>query len=417
VARYKQTAGSDGSLEEGLLVLDVTPFYAESGGQVGDTGEITTASGARLTVEDTFTWNEMVVHKVRAETAISVSELQKPLHARIASEARSHTRRNHSVTHLLQAALRKVLGEHVTQSGSRVAPDGLRFDFTHMKGMTPEEIARVEELVNTWVLQDLPITTEIKSPEEAKREGATALFGEKYGESVRVVTMGAVSKELCGGTHASSTGTIGLFHITAESSIAAGIRRIEAITGMGSLDYLRNRERTLSELTGILKVKENALPQRINDLLSQIKELENEVADLSQKQAGKAVDSLFEAARQGPGPFPWVVKNMGSMDKKQFGSLTNSVSDAIRDQGLEEMVVVLAADVGGKALFAASAGKAAVDRHGVHCGEMVKTAAQKAGGGGGGSPVRAQAGAKDATMLQDALDAVAALLEKKADHL
>ncbi|MBD3321451.1 MAG: alanine--tRNA ligase, partial [Chitinivibrionales bacterium] len=229
VVRYKHADGSY------LCVLDKTPFYAESGGQVGDTGTLTTEEETVFEVSGTFKWNDMVVHKLVAQGPVDESEFSKPLHACIASGERRAIRRHHSATHLLQAALRKVLGDHIQQSGSRVEPAALRFDFTHFKALTHEEIIEVEKQVNEWVLQDMPVTTEIKQTDQAKQDGAIALFGEKYGDEVRVVSMGGISKELCGGTHVRSTGQIGHVHIVAESSIAAGVRRIEAIGGMNTV--------------------------------------------------------------------------------------------------------------------------------------------------------------------------------------
>lgn len=232
VARYKIIKPESGeeTCKECLVILDQTPFYAESGGQLGDTGILITESGREIAVADTFKWNDMIVHKLVSSNAFPVSELHRPLTARIASNERDHTRRNHSATHLLQAALRKTLGYHVQQSGSRVSPESLRFDFTHFKALSAEQLAAIETQVNEWVLADFPVVSEIKDIDEAKEEGAMALFGEKYADRVRVISMGRVSRELCGGTHVVSTGRIGLFHIVNESSIAAGIRRIEALT-------------------------------------------------------------------------------------------------------------------------------------------------------------------------------------------
>jgi alanyl-tRNA synthetase len=416
VCRYKVIEGDEesGSCTKCLVVLDRTPLYAESGGQVGDTGTLTTAHGRVLAVEDTLKWNEMTVHRVASVDPFPPGELRSPLRASVRPDTRGRTRRNHSATHLLQAALRKVLGDHVTQSGSRVGPEGLRFDFTHFKALSPDELCRIERTVNEWVLEDLPATTEVMGIEEAKAAGAVALFGEKYGETVRVVTMGPVSKELCGGTHVHATGQIGLFHIVSESSIAAGIRRIEAITGLGSLEYLRHKERVVSEASSALKVGEGALVRRLGELSARVKELEAETAQLARARAGGEVEKLFEAARLSPGPFAWVVRNLGVMDKKQFANVSDSVSDAIREQRLDSMVVVLVAEVNGKLLFSASAGKKAATVHGVHCGELVKAGAGKAGGSGGGSPTRAQAGGKEVGKVDEALSAVAGMLEHKA---
>jgi len=327
---------------------------------------------------------------------------------------RSATRRNHSATHLLQAALRAALGDHVQQSGSRVGPDGLRFDYTHFKAPTNDELRRVEEMVNEWILGNLPVSTAVKNTDEAKREGAMALFGERYGDSVRVVSMGSVSKELCGGTHVRATGDIGLFHITADESISAGVRRISGVTGMGSVAALAHTSALVTEVSQMLKVGPDAVAGRITDLISRVKALESQVAKLSVANAGRQVESIIDESTRTGGKFPWVAKNLGVLDKQAFADLTNAVSDMIRDKKLESTVVLLAAAVDGKALFAASAGQKAVKEFGVHCGEIVKAAATIAGGGGGGSPVRAQAGGKDPAKLADALTSAESIIRQKA---
>ena len=414
VCRYKITVSEGALARECLLILDKTPFYAESGGQVGDSGTLVTAMGTTLSVVDTIKWNDMTVHIVKAETPFNTEELQKPVKAEIRPDSRYHTRRNHSATHLLQAALRKVLGTHVQQSGSRVAPESLRFDFTHHKALTADELRNVEELVNEWVLADYPVTTIVKSTDEAKKEGAMALFGEKYGENVRVVSMGSISKELCGGTHVSSTGTIGLFHITAETSIAAGVRRIEAITGMNSLKYLSSKESTVTELCRMLKVSEDALVNRVEGLGGRIKELEQKIAGLSQGQVKGQADEILAEAIGKKAKCAWSVKDLGISDKDTFSALCDAVSDAIKSRDLSDTVVALGASVNSSALFFATAGMAAVKECGVHCGELVKAAAQIAGGSGGGSPTRAQAGGKNPEKLGEALAAIKEILRQKA---
>ena len=397
-----------------LLILDKTPFYAESGGQVGDTGTMQTADGALLTVLDTLKWNDAVVHKVTATTSVAREDFVGVLQLHVDAARRSATRRNHSATHLLQAALRAALGDHVQQSGSRVGPDGLRFDYTHFKAPTNDELRRVEEMVNEWILGNLPVSTAVKNTDEAKREGAMALFGERYGDSVRVVSMGSVSKELCGGTHVRATGDIGLFHITADESISAGVRRISGVTGMGSVAALAHTSALVTEVSQMLKVGPDAVAGRITDLISRVKALESQVAKLSVANAGRQVESIIDESTRTGGKFPWVAKNLGVLDKQAFADLTNAVSDMIRDKKLESTVVLLAAAVDGKALFAASAGQKAVKEFGVHCGEIVKAAATIAGGGGGGSPVRAQAGGKDPAKLADALTSAESIIRQKA---
>jgi len=413
VCRYKSFETADGQTEY-LLILDRTPFYAESGGQVGDTGIMMTASGKQITVKDTFKWNDLIIHRACCTQPLTKDDFLKPVKASIDTFLRQATRRNHSATHLIQAALRKVLGTHVQQSGSKVDPYGLRFDFTHFKALTADEIKTVERLVNEWILRDVAVTTEIKDLQAAKDEGATALFGEKYGDKVRVVSMGELSKELCGGTHVVSTGQIGLLHVTEETSISAGVRRISAITGFSVIDLLNNKEEKLYGLSNLLKSGEDKIQLRVENLLDKVKGLEEKVEELSKSRISGIVNNLFEQASRKEGAFPWISSNLGDLDKDSFTRITDAVSDTIRDKNLVNMVIVIGALVDGKALFAASAGSEAVERYGVHCGELVKAAAKQAGGGGGGSAVRAQAGGKDASKLEQALKAAASIIESKA---
>jgi alanyl-tRNA synthetase len=413
VCRYKITQGDAAGIRQCLLVLDTTPLYAESGGQVGDSGTLTTATGKVLSVVNTVKWNDMTVHVVQTDPPLNALELASPLHAELLSDSRGPTRRNHSATHLLQAALRKILGTHVQQSGSRVGPDSLRFDFTHHKALSEGELRRIEEQVNEWVLADLPVTTVVKPTGEAKKEGAMALFGEKYGENVRVVSMGTVSKELCGGTHVTSTGTIGLFHITMETSIAAGVRRIEAVTGMSSLRLLLQKETLIQELRRTLKVNEEDLVGRTQAMLTHVKDLEQKVAALSQAGAGSQVDAILAESQAVQGPCAWAVRNLGETDKETFGALCDAVSDAIKSKNLATTAVVLGAAIDGRVLFFATAGAKAVKEGGVHCGELVKAAAQKVEGSGGGSPTRAQAGGKNPAKLEEALALVRSALSEK----
>jgi alanyl-tRNA synthetase len=396
------------------VILDKTPFYAESGGQVGDTGTLTTEAGHVLTVTNTIKWNDMTVHIVKADTAFDAKELSKPLSAAVRPEFRNPTRRNHSATHLLQAALRATLGTHVQQSGSRVTPETMRFDFTHHSSMTESEVRAIEDQVNEWILADLPVVTVVKATDEAKKEGAMALFGEKYGENVRVVGMGDVSKELCGGTHVRSTGMIGLFHITVETSIAAGVRRIEAVTGLNSLRYLAGKEATLAGLCGMFKVGDDALVDRIEGLMDHAKDLEQKIAKLSQGQVKNQAEEILADALAAKAKFAWAVKDLGASEKDTFTALCDAVSDAVKSRNLADMAIVLGAVVDGRALFFATAGPKAVKECAVHCGELVKAAALKADGSGGGSPTRAQAGGKNPQKLSEALDAVRDILKQKA---
>jgi alanyl-tRNA synthetase len=290
----------------------------------------------------------------------------------------------------------------------------MRFDFTHHSSMTESEVRAIEDQVNEWILADLPVVTVVKATDEAKKEGAMALFGEKYGENVRVVGMGDVSKELCGGTHVRSTGMIGLFHITMETSIAAGVRRIEAVTGLNSLRYLAGKEATLAGLCGMFKVGDDALVDRIEGLMDHAKDLEQKIAKLSQGQVKNQAEEILADALATKAKFAWAVKDLGAIEKDTFAALCDAVSDAVKSRNLTDMAVVLGAVVESRVLFFATAGPKAVKECAVHCGELVKAAALKADGSGGGSPTRAQAGGKNPQKLSEALDAVRAILKQKA---
>ncbi len=413
VCRYKTVSGENGT-PLNLLILDRTPFYAESGGQIGDKGTLRTSSGKEAVVEDTFKWNDLVIHRVRSNEVLTRDDFTSPLTAQIDTALRSATRRNHTATHLLQAALRRVLGDHVQQSGSRVDPVSLRFDFTHFKALSSEEATEVERLVNGWIMENMSVTTDIKDTAAAKAEGATALFGEKYGDKVRVVTISPVSKELCGGTHVMSTGQIGFFHITGEESVSAGVRRLNAVTGLGAVDYVINRDKTASALSSMLKTGEERFVERVQGLLDNIKELEAKVKSLSSAKAADAISGLFDEAKASGAAFPYAIRDMGEMDKESFARVADAISDSIKQKGFSDMVIVIGARVEDKVMFAAGAGQEAVSKFNVHCGELVKAAAKRTGGGGGGNPVRAQAGGKDPSKLSDALEEVKANLSKKA---
>jgi alanyl-tRNA synthetase len=413
VCRYKALDGGDC-----LLILDKTPFYAESGGQVGDAGSLRTTTGKMLTVHDTVKWNDLVVHRCRADAPLVKTDFVEQLVAAISKERRAAIRRNHSATHLLQAALRKTLGSHVQQSGSRVDDRGLRFDFTHFKALESDELNKIESLVNNWTLEDLQVNTAVMAPATAKKEGAMALFGEKYGERVRVVAMGDVSKELCGGTHVSSTGRIGLFHIVEESSISAGVRRIEAITGTESLRYLVNKESIVAQLGGMLKSAESAVVERVRGLLDRVKELEMKNEENSKKALADTVNGILQQALAKSDAIRWMVYDFGVVDKKKFADATNLVSDTIRADSKKyggSVIVFSGTDESQSGfMLSACAGPDAVKTKGINCGEMLRAAAKKIGGSGGGSPARAQGGGKDPTKMKEAMAEVEKIIKAKA---
>jgi alanyl-tRNA synthetase len=405
---------NDDGVNTYLLILDKTPFYAESGGQVGDKGEMVTSSGIKIRVDGVFKWNDSVVHRVKSACVLTNENFSAALRACIDTPSRAATRRNHTATHLLQSALRRVLGDHVQQSGSRVDPSGLRFDFTHFKGLDGEEIIKVETLVNDWIMANSKVETVVKDIAAAKAEGATALFGEKYGDKVRVVSVDPVSKELCGGTHVRATGEIGVFHIVGEESVSAGVRRISAITGTEAVKYLIDKERTASELSHLLKVSQDKIKDRVSALADTVKELEAKVKKLSAASAADSVGAIFVEADQCKSALKYAVKDMGELDKDSFTRIADAISDKISGEGLSSVVIVIGAKVEDKAMFAAGAGEGAVSKNGIHCGELVKSAAKITGGGGGGSKTRAQAGGKDPEKLADALAEVKKIISGKA---
>jgi alanyl-tRNA synthetase len=403
VRSYAEMDAGESDRYQYLLVLDKTPFYARAGGQLGDTGQLELANGSVVEVVDTYKMHDSTVHRIQTDTALDPQLLQQPVHARIDTARRNAIRRNHSVTHLLHAALRTFLGAHVQQSGSRVAPDEMRFDYTHFEAVSSEDIVRIERQVNEWILANAPVRASRMSYKEAIGSGIIALFGEKYGDEVRVIEMGEVSRELCGGTHVHATGDIGLFHITGESSIAAGIRRITAITGMRSLDYLHEVETGLSRVAALVKTDTARVYTKIEALLEKEAALRTQNEQLLQARLQNSADTVLSDMREKDG-LRYTVRNMGEKDKKEFTTLVNAINDALKNEQEPKVVLLGAAGTNG-AQFAATASPAALTRYKVHCGDIVKTVARQAGGGGGGRPDRAQAGGKRTDNMDEALQA------------
>jgi alanyl-tRNA synthetase len=378
-----------------LAVLDKTPFYAEAGGQVGDSGSLTGKPGptgqpsVELKVVDTVKVFDMIVHKCELLGGILSPETMKSLSAQVDGEGRFRTVRNHSATHLLHSALRKVLGDHVQQQGSRVAPDSLRFDFTHFQAMTPEEIRSVEYEVNLRIEENHPIRHAVHGIDEAKKMGAMALFGEKYGDRVRVITMGEVSMELCGGTHARATGDIGFLKIVSESSIASGVRRIEAVTGLGALELVQKQQTALAEVGKVFKAKPGQEIERAAEASAKIKALEKEVLDLRQAQARlQAITLVAEKGKTMNGATVLVHK----LDEKTFPK--ESISHLVDGLAahLRNGVAVLTQASGDSLSIYAVAGKEAQAK--VKAGDLIKAIGPIADARGGGKPDRAQAGSK-----------------------
>ena len=390
--------------QKGTIITKVTPFYGTMGGQQGDVGVISSAQGS-FQVEDTIHLRGGKVGHVGIMTG-GMLKAGDTVTLCVDREKRLDTAKNHSATHLLQKALKTVLGSHVEQKGSLVTPDRLRFDFAHFQAMTEEEIARTETLVNEEIQANLAVTTQIMSLEEAKKSGAMALFGEKYSDEVRVVSMGDFSRELCGGTHVSNTGVISLFKIVSESGIAAGVRRIEALTGNGVLAYYKEMETRLAAAASLLKTSPAELTDKIAHLQAELKAAHSENESLKSKLAQDSLGDVMDKVTEIKG-----VKVLAS-------SLADVDMNGLRDLGdqlkekLGEGVVVLIADNGGKVNLMATATKGALDK-GVHAGNLIKAVAACVGGGGGGRPQMAQAGGKDASKIPEALQKVAAVLEEQ----
>ena len=390
--------------QRGTIITKVTPFYGTMGGQQGDVGVISSDQGS-FQVEDTIHLRGGKVGHVGIMTG-GMLKAGDTVTLCVDREKRLDTAKNHSATHLLQKALKTVLGSHVEQKGSLVTPDRLRFDFAHFQAMTEEEIARTEALVNEEIQANLAVTTQIMSLEEAKKSGAMALFGEKYSDEVRVVSMGDFSRELCGGTHVSNTGVISLFKIVSESGIAAGVRRIEALTGNGVLAYYKEMETRLFAAASLLKTSPAELTDKIAHLQAELKAAHSENESLKSKLAQDSLGDVMDKVTEIKG-----VKVLAS-------SLADVDMNGLRDLGdqlkekLGEGVVVLIADNGGKVNLMATATKGALDK-GVHAGNLIKAVAACVGGGGGGRPQMAQAGGKDASKIPEALQKVATVLEEQ----
>lgn len=381
--------------DEVAIVLDKTPFYAESGGQVGDTGVIS-GSNFKMTVTNCKkTSDGKYLHIGKIESGMV--QLDDEVEAKIDIERRKSTARNHTTTHILQRALRNVLGDHVNQSGSLVAPDRLRFDFTHFSALTDEQIEAVEREANDVIIANYPVIVREMPIDEAKKEGAIALFGEKYGDLVRVVSIGDYSKELCGGTHINSSGEAGLVKIISENGIASGVRRIEALTGTGAISWYKEQERILKEVSGLLKSNPEETPCRVTNLMEELKNLQKELNSIKEKMMNQSVDDYLDKAEDISGVKVLSVR----MDQLDMAALRN-MTDTLKNK-LGSSVVVLASALDGKVNLVVSATKDAVKR-GVHCGKIISEAAKAAGGGGGGRPDMAQAGGKDINGIDRAIN-------------
>jgi len=383
--------------QEAEVVLDRTPFYGESGGQVGDTGVMTGEGGLVLRVIDTKRPLEgLIVHKVKVEKG-PLSVWAK-VNARVDEERRRDIMRNHTATHLLQAALRGVLGDHVKQAGSLVAPGRLRFDFTHFSSVTEEELREIEDQVNARVLDNAQVGAEELSAKEAIEGGATALFGEKYGDTVRVISVPGFSKELCGGTHCTATGQIGSFVIDSEGSVASGIRRIEAMTGRGALDKIRMDEEELKTISSMLKVSDKKPSERLGQLMEELKTLEKEKLKLQGAAMKDMSGSLMEKAKEIDG-VKVLSARVDGIEQKDLRDL----ADKVRDK-LGSGIVVLGSALEGNAVILANTTRDLSKKY--PAGKILSAVAEAAGGRGGGKPEMAQGGTKDISKLDSALESV-----------
>ena len=380
--------------ERGTVIVDKTPFYGTMGGQVGDHGKIIGADG-EFEVEDTIHLRGGKIGHV-GRVVKGMLKTGDKVTLTVDEALRRATARNHSATHLCQKALKEVLGAHVEQKGSYVDPYRLRFDFSHFQAMTPEQIREVEDMVNEKIEEALPVVTEVMSLDDAKKSGATALFDEKYGESVRVVEMGEFSKELCGGTHVGNTSEIKNFKILSESGVAAGVRRIEALTGDNVIKYYREMEQEVTAASAMLKTSRADILEKISALLSELKEAHSQIEALKSEAAKSAMGDVSQDVKE-IGGIKFVASKMEGVDAGGLRELGDSLKDK-----LGECVIVLASVNDGKVQLMATATEKAM-KAGAHAGNLIKGIAGLVGGGGGGRPNMAMAGGKDSSGVEAAL--------------
>ncbi|RUO77959.1 alanine--tRNA ligase [Idiomarina seosinensis] len=386
--------------EEGIVVLSETPFYAESGGQVGDTGKLV-ANGGEFFVTDTQYIGKAIAHHGKATTTLTLNDTVEAL---VDAERRNNIRRNHSATHLLHAALRNLLGDHVNQKGSLVEADRMRFDFSHFEPLTQQQITQLEQEVNTQIRANIVLDTELMSIDQAKAAGAMALFGEKYDEQVRVVTMGDFSMELCGGTHVRETGDIGLFRIINETGIASGVRRLEVMTGAAAINYTQTQQQLLNQLAAEFKTDTESVPEKVAQLQAKNKELERQKEQLQQKLAQQAGGGLISQATEING-VKAIIAELEDADPKALRGLV----DDLKNQ-LSSGIVLLATSQANKVSLIAGVTKDLTAR--VKAGDLVNQAANVVGGKGGGRPDMAQAGGSNPEHLSEALATATTWLEQ-----
>ena len=389
--------------EKGYIVTDITTFYAEMGGQVGDRGIIISETGEAYVYNTKNNVGGKIIHYVEMKSGI-IKNSQK-VSLKVDKNRRANITKNHTATHMLHEALKVVVGKHVNQAGSYVDAERLRFDFAHFQSLTEEELGKVEMLVNRKIMEVSTVDTNLMTIEEAKESGAMALFDDKYGDKVRVVSVGEFSKELCGGTHVNNAGEIGLFKIVSEAGVAAGIRRIEAVTGLNAIKYMEEKERTLKEACNVLKCTENDILKKISAQSIEIKEKEKEILELKIKITSSAEGDILNSVKVING-----VKVISYALEDVDGNALRDLADKIRSK-MGSGVVVLISKVSDKVNLIAMATKDAVES-GVHCGKIIKEVATVVGGGGGGRPDMAQAGGKNPENVKKAVETTFDIVEK-----
>ena len=387
---------------KGYILTDKTPFYAEMGGQIGDTGIIEGENGTALVYNTKKNVGGKTIHYVEVKNGtIKINDV---VTLKVDKVRRNRVCKNHTATHMLQAALKEIVGSHIHQAGSYVDNERLRFDFTHFQGLTIEEIEKVEDLVNEKIMEVDSVCTKLMTIDEAKASGATALFDEKYGDKVRVVSAGEFSKELCGGTHVSNVGEIGFFKIISETGVAAGIRRIEALTGKNAIRYMEEKQRLLKEACSTLKCNEKDILKKIASQGNEIKEKDKEIAELKAKLTSGAEDDILNSARDISG-IKAIAYGLEGVD----GNALRDLADKIRSK-MSSGVVILLSNGGDKVNLVAMATKDVL-ANGIHCGKIIKEVAAVVGGGGGGRPDMAQAGGKNPSNISQAIEVAYEVIE------
>ena len=393
-----------------LMLLDQTPFYAESGGQIGDRGIVTALEGEGELRVDDVRKGSLGRHILRGTVTKGSFNKGEVVESQVDSELRHATQRNHTSTHLLQKALKMVLGDHVEQAGSFVSPTRLRFDFNHFEPVNQDQIREVEKIVNTQILKAMNVKTSTMKIDEARKLGAMALFGEKYGDIVRVVQVGDFSAELCGGCHITNSAQVGFFKILSETGVAAGVRRIEAATGMNAFNVVEDNRRMLREASKIVRSTPDQLAERLNEMNQQLKDKDRQIAELKNKEAGSLVDVLIEnAADLGDGAKA-VVAEVAGADTEEL----REIADKLRDR-LGSAAVLLASAGDGKVILLSAATKDLVKK-GFHAGNLVREAAKITGGGGGGRPDMAQAGGRKPEKLPEMLEKAPGMIRAQLEN-